>query len=143
VGQQTYFEDLQEGKELPALTDEITTQQLVWWAAASGDFYQIHYDKDYALGNNLPGVIVHGALKHAIIGRYLDELAGDKGFVREFRVSFRGMDQPGHEMSVKGTVTSKRQEDGKNLVDLEVWTESYEGKKTTPGTAVVELPSKG
>ena len=31
---------------------------------------------------------------------------------------------------------------GENLVDLEVWTEDAEGKKTTPGTAVVALPSK-
>ncbi len=139
---ETYFEDLEVGKELPPLVQHVTTQQLVFWAAGSGDFYQIHYDKDYALGNNLPGVIVHGALKHAIMGRYLDELAGPKGFVREFQVSFRGMDQPGHDMSVKGTVTGKRVEDGKHLVDLEIWTESYEGKKTTPGTAVVELPAR-
>jgi acyl dehydratase len=139
---QKYFEDLAEGQSLDPLVIPVTTQQLVFWAAASGDFYQIHYDKDYALGNNLPGVIVHGALKHAIMGRYLDELAGPGGFVHEFGCSFRGMDQPGNDLAIKATVTAKKQEDGKNLVELEVWTENPEGQKTSPGTAVVELPSR-
>ncbi len=35
----------------------------------------------------------------------------------------------------------KRQENGENLVDLEVWTEDPAGNKPTPGTATVELPS--
>ena len=140
---QTYYEDLSEGQELTPLVNKTTTQQLVFWAAASGDFYQIHYDKDYALGNNLPGVIVHGALKHAIMGRYLDEIAGPKGFVQEFKCSFRGMDEPGNDLIIKGSVTGKRQEGGKNLVDIEVWTENPDGQKTSPGSATVELPSKG
>lgn len=140
---QTYYENVEVGQELQPLVQHITTQQLVWWAAGSGDFYQIHYDKDFALGNGLPGVIVHGALKHAIMGRYLDELAGPGGLVQEFRVSYRGMDQPGNDLSVKAKVTGKRVEDGKNLVDVEIWTENPSGEVTSPGSAVVELPSRG
>jgi hypothetical protein len=47
------------------------------------------------------------------------------------------------EITVSGVVTAKRQEGGENLVDLDVWTQDAEGKKTTPGTATVALPSRG
>ena len=77
------------------------------------------------------------------MGRYLDEIAGPKGFVQEFKCSFRGMDEPGNDLIIKGSVTGKRQEGGKNLVDIEVWTENPDGQKTSPGSATVELPSKG
>ena len=65
---QVCFEDVQEGQEIPVLTEKCTSQRLVMWAAGSGDFYQIHYDKDFAQGNGLPDRITHGALKHALLG---------------------------------------------------------------------------
>ena len=42
-------------------------------------------------------------------------------------------------MVAKGVVTAKREEDGRKLVDIDVWTENAGGQKTTPGKAVVVL----
>ena len=56
-----HFEDIKEGMEIPTIKKNPTTQQLVKYAGASGDFYQIHYDMEYAKNNGLPGVILHGA----------------------------------------------------------------------------------
>ena len=53
------------GAEVPALVKHPTTMQLVKWAGASGDYLQIHYDKDFAQSQGLPGVIVHGWLAGA------------------------------------------------------------------------------
>ena len=52
------------------------------------------------------------------------------------------MDYPGQEMTCKGVVTAKRQENGENLVDLDIWTQNPQGQKTTPGTATVALPDR-
>jgi hypothetical protein len=52
------------------------------------------------------------------------------------------MDMIAKDVICKGVIKAKRQEDGANLVDLEVWTEDPDGNKTTPGTATVELPSR-
>jgi len=139
---QTYFEDVAEGQEIPRVTLNCTSQQLVYWAAGSGDYYQIHYDKDFAQKTGLPDRIVHGALKHALLGRLLHEWVGD-GKVKRVACQYRGMDAVDKDVTARGTISGKRQEDGKNLVDLEVWTEDPDGNKTTPGTAMVELPSKG
>ena len=139
---QTYFEDVAAGQEIE-LKLVPSTQQLVQWAAGSGDFYQIHYDTDFAKSTGLSGIIVHGALKHALLGRMLHEWAGHEGRIKKWGVSYRGMDYPGQEMTCKGVVTGKRQEGGEYLVDLDIWTANPQGQKTTPGTAIVALPSRG
>ncbi|HEY8489585.1 MAG TPA: MaoC/PaaZ C-terminal domain-containing protein [Dehalococcoidia bacterium] len=140
---QVYFEDVQVGDEIPALKKNCSTQQLVLWAAASGDFYQIHYDQDFAKSTGLPGIIVHGALKNAFLGQLLHEWVGRKGRIIQFGCSYRGMDYPNQDIHCRGVVKAKRQENGQNLVELEIWTENPEGQKTTPGSAVVALPSRG
>jgi len=143
MSEQVFWEDVEVGMEIPALVKKPTSQQLVRWAGASGDFYQIHYDKDFALGNNLPGIIVHGALKSAWLGQLVGDWVGLKGRVKSFGCSYRGMDVPGDTLTLKGTVTGKRAEGGDHLVDLDIWMENGKGDKTTPGQAVVVLPSRG
>lgn len=140
--QQVYFEDVTVGQEI-ALTLVPSTQQLVLWAAGSGDFYQIHYDTDFAKSTGLSGIIVHGALKHALLGRMLHEWIGYGGTIKKWGVSYRGMDYPGQELACKGVVTAKRQEGGEHLVDLDIWTQNPQGQRTTPGTATVALPARG
>ncbi len=143
MANQVYFEDVNVGDEIPKLVKNCTTQQLVMWAAGSGDMYQIHYDKDIAAGNGLPGVIVHGALKNAFLGQMLHDWIGDDGQIKKYNCQYRGMDVPGQDMICRGVITAKRQEDGKNLVDLDIWSEKPDGEKTTPGKATVILPSRG
>lgn len=142
MAEQVYFEDIEVGAEIPQLKKNCSTQQLVMWAAGSGDFYQIHYDKDFAQKTGLPGLIVHGALKNAFLGQLLHDWAGEQGQVRKFGCAYRGMDDPNQDILCRGVVTKKYQDGGKNLVELDVWTEKPDGKKTSPGTALVALPSK-
>jgi acyl dehydratase len=142
MAKQFYFEDVEVGSEVPTLEKDPTTQQLVKYAGASGDFYQIHYDKDFALKNNLPGVILHGALKNAFLGQLMTNFAGDGGWLRKLSVQYRGMDQPGSKVLCKGRVIKKYVEKGDHLVDCEIWLENAKGEKTTPGSATVMLPSR-
>ena len=141
--EQIYFEDVSVGDAIAELKKTPSTQQLVQWAAGSGDYYQIHYDTAFAQKTGLDGVIVHGALKHAWLGDLLHRLAAPGGRVRRVACSYRGMDVPDQTYRLRGTVTGKSEEDGRRLVELEIWGENADGQKTTPGTGVVELPSRG
>jgi len=143
MADQIYFEDLNEGDSIPELKKNPSTQQLVQWAAGSGDFYQIHYDKDFAQNTGLQGIIVHGALKHAFLGDLLHRVAGPEGRVKRVTCSYRGMDVPAEEYTLRGTVTRKYQEGTKNFIEVEIWGENEKGQKTTPGTGTVTLPSRG
>ncbi len=123
------------GQELPELVKHPTTRQLVQYAGAQGDFYEIHYDQEYARSVALPGVILHGLLKAAFLGQLITDWLGDEGTLKAFAVSYRGIDMPGRPYRCRGKVT--RVEDGE--VELEVWGEDEQGKRTTVGTATVQL----
>ena len=142
MGEQVYFEDVNEGQEIGPLAITPDRQQLVKFAAGSGDFNPLHFETAFAKNMGLPETIVHGRFKYALVGRFLSEWAGYKGRVKKFGVTYRGMDMPKHEITVRGSVAKKYQADGENVVELDVWTENAEGKKTTPGTAIVALPSR-
>jgi len=139
---QLYFEDIEVGTDVPPLEKMSTTQQLVKYAGASGDFYQIHYDKDFALANGLPGVILHGALKNAFLAQLITDWIGEAGVLKKLACQYRGMDMAGETVTCKGKVTNKYQKDGFCYVECEIWTENPRGEKTTPGFAVVVLPSR-
>jgi len=143
MAKQVYYEDVEEGKEIPQLVKNPTTQQLVKWAGASGDYYQIHYDKDFAQAAGLSGVIVHGRLKSSFLGQLMSDWVGEEGWVKKISVQHRGMDFPGEQLTCKGTVTKKYIQDGEHIVELEIWTENPRGEKTAPATATVALPSRG
>lgn len=142
MAKQIYWEDVEAGSEVPPLEKDPTTQQLVKYAGASGDFYQIHYDKDFALKNNLPGVILHGALKNAFLGQLMTDFAGPEGWVRKLSVQYRGMDQPGSKVVCKGKVAKKYSQGADHMVDCELWLETAKGDKTTLGAATIILPAR-
>jgi len=133
------WDEVSEGMEIPQLKKNCSTQQLVQWAAASGDFYQIHYDLPFAQGTALDGLIVHGALKHAFLGQLVHDWIGNSGRIKRFGCSYRGMDSPNEDIVCGGKVVRKYQDNGERLVDLELWTRNPQGKNTTPGTATVRL----
>lgn len=142
MAKQLYYEDVEEGMEIPPLVKNPSTQQLVKWAGGSGDYYPIHYDKDFALSAGLPGVIVHGRLKASFLTQLLTDWIGDEGTVKKASVQYRGMDFPGEQMTCKGRVTKKYVQDGEHIVECEIRTENPRGEKTTPGNATVILPSR-
>ena len=145
MAEQIYFEDVKEGQELEPIKIAPDKQQLVKFAAGSGDFNPLHFDENFPMLKpmGLSENIVHGRFKYAQVGRLVFAFAGYKGRVKKFGVSYRGMDMLNKEIIAKGVVTAKRQENGENVVELDVWTENGDGQKTTPGTAVVSLPLRG
>ena len=125
------------GDEIPELVKHPTTRQLVQYAGAQGDFYEIHYDQDFARGVGLPGVILHGLLKAAFLGQLVTDWLGDEGDLKTFEVSYRGIDVPAKPYRCRGKITKVEG----FAAELEVWGEDERGSRTTVGTATVELGS--
>jgi acyl dehydratase len=131
--------ELRPGLELPERVEHPTTRQLVQYAGASGDFYEIHYDQEFARAMGLPGVILHGLLKAAFLARLVTSWAGDRARLRTLEVSYRGLDFPGHPLRCRGVVRSV----GGRVVELELWTEDPQGRRTTLGSASLEFQEPG
>jgi len=141
--EQLYYEDIVVGSEIPPLVKQPTTRQLVMWAGASGDYYQIHYDKDFAQSRGLPGVIVHGQLVCGFLGQLMTDWIGEQGNLRKLTCSYRGMNFPGEALTCKGKVTKKYVEDGEHYVECNIWVENEKAEKTVSGIAIVVLPARG
>ena len=143
MAEQVYYEDVMEGSEIPSLAKEPTTRQLVKWAGTSGDYYQIHYDKDFAQSRGLPGVIVHGQLVAGFLGQLMTDWIGEQGSLRKLTCSYRGMNFPGEAITCRGKITRKYIEDGEHYIECNVWAESARGEKTVTGKAIVVIPARG
>lgn len=131
------WDTITEGMELPTLTRTPNVTQLVKYAAGSGDFNPLHHDYAFFQAKQIGSIIVHGRFKYALLGELVSNWLGHHGRIQKISCQYRGMDLPDQPIVCKGTVTRKWEENGARLVQLSIWTENAEGKKTTPGEAVV------
>ena len=104
----------QEGDAIPELKKNCSTQQLVQWAAGSGDFYQIHYDPDFARGTGLDGHHRPRRAQERVPRPAAARLDRATAASSEFGCQYRGMDYPNQEIICRGVVTRKYEEDGKS-----------------------------
>lgn len=131
------FEDIKEGDLLPELRKKPTLQTLVKYSAGSGDFNPLHHDYNFPQAKQIGSIIVHGRFKYASLGELVSNWVGHAGRIRKLSCQYRGMDLPDKEFVCRGVVKKKSEDGGKKVVDLEIWAENAEGKKTTPGAATV------
>ena len=139
---QRYVEEVAVGTALePVRFGPISTKDLVKWAAAADDYHEIHYDKDYALAQGLPNVVVHGPLKLGLMGRLLMGFVGAQGWLQRFNCRYGALDVPGTTLEVGATVTAVRPESGE--VELAITVVNELGTATASGSATVRLPRRG
>ena len=137
-----YYEEITEGMALPTLRKHPTTKQLVKWAGVSEDFFEIHYDKDYALSQGLPSVIVQGDLTCAFLSQLLTDWIGEKGTIRKMKTSNRQIVLPNEDLICEGRVVKKYSEGTENFIECEIWARNTKGEKCTVGNVIITLPSK-
>ena len=142
MAKQVYYEDVIVGSEIPPLVKEPTTRQLVMWAGASGDYYPIHYDKDFAQSKGLTGVIVHGQLVASFLGQLITDWIGEQGSLRKLTCNYRGMNFPGEAIICQGKVSKKYIENGEHFIECNIWAENVKGEKTVTGKATVIIPAR-
>jgi len=141
--QPLYYDDVQVGDTLPALVKNPTTRQLVRYAGASGDYYEIHYDHHFAMQSGLKdGVIVHGLLTAGWLAQLLTDWLPSPLALKKFGVSYRSMARPGDTITCTGTIVNKYEKDGLHLLDCDIAAENQHGEKCAIGNATVALPRR-
>ncbi len=109
--------------ELVPQVFRVTRADLVRYAGASGDFNPIHWSDRVATGVGLPGVIAHGMLTMALVGRAVTVwVGGDPGAIVDYQVRFTRPvvipdDDDGAELVVSASVRSV---DGEGLAQLDL-----------------------
>jgi hydroxyacyl-ACP dehydratase HTD2-like protein with hotdog domain len=139
---QLFFDDVAPGDELPELTVTVDETQMFFFSAATYNGHRIHYDKDWARDKEgYDDVLVQGPLQAALLARAITDWIGGRGRLVEYSVQNRGVAFPGQPLTFGGTVTGKRVDAGRGLVDLDI-AGRRESDILMPGTATVELPRR-
>jgi acyl dehydratase len=137
-----YFDDVNVGDAIPALTTEpITETQLVRYAGASGDFNPIHTVHQVAEQAGLGGVIAHGMFVMGLVGRAISDWVGVAP-LRQFGVRFLGVTKPGQVITVTGQVVEKMEVEGEHRLRCEISAVDQEGQQKVKGSLVVALSTR-
>jgi acyl dehydratase len=144
-GQQRYWEDVNEGDEIPEIQYPLTIQRMVMAAGANRDFNPIHHNSAAAQRGGAPDMYAMNFFHNGMWERAVREFIGLDGSIRRigpFRM--RIFSTVGDTVVVRGKVTRKFHEAGTSLVELEVQSllASNENISVGPGPVLVTLPSR-
>ncbi|HEV3112327.1 MAG TPA: hypothetical protein VGY99_17715 [Candidatus Binataceae bacterium] len=138
-----YFDDIKVGDQIPAWSRKTDFMSWNRYAAVNDEFIYIHMDDEAGrAGGNEQGAFGMGNLRFAYILNALRDWLGDETEIRELQCEFRAINQKNDVLTVTGTVTEKRVEEGENRVYLDVNVINQTGAKTCPGHAIVVLPNR-
>jgi len=131
------------GVVLPPADHETSTVQVFRYSAATWNTHRIHYDKDYALAEGYPGVLVQSHLHGAFLTKYCTDLAGEEGRLLELGLRVRRFAVAGEVLTVTARVASVESAGaGRAEVALELTeTRGSDGETCATGTARIEIPA--
>ena len=173
-GEPLFWEDVQEGAELPAMVKgPLRITDVILWHAGFGQAFpthafglarrtrrespglytkntmnvwdivqRMHWDPDWAHRVGAAACYDYGALRETFIAQALGNWAGDDSWLWKLDVQHRRFNYVGDTTWVRGRVVGKDRRGPHRQVSLEVWCENQRGEVTSPGTAVVLLPSR-
>jgi len=139
--EQRYWDDVEEGADVPAVAFPLSVYRLVVEAGANRDFNSIHHNSEYARASGAPEMYANTGFLLGMWERMVREFIGLGGGIRRiagFRM--RRFNTVGGTVVVRGRVKSKRREAGEALVELEVWSELAGETTVGPGIVTVALP---
>ncbi|OFB36628.1 acyl dehydratase [Mycolicibacterium sp. (ex Dasyatis americana)] len=103
---------------------------------------RLHWEPARARELGLPNSYDYGGLRETWLTHLITDWMGDDAWLWKLRCEHRKFNYIGDLTWVRGEVADKRAVDGRNEVHLRVWCENQRGETTTPGTAVVLLPTR-
>lgn len=134
------YEEVNEDDVFMFEKPPVTTQQLVMYAGASGDYNRMHYDHHFAVEAGLGGVIAHGMLVMGFLSQSVTFWGKKGAFVKEVQSRFVSPVRPGDIVAFDGRVVGKEEVNGECLCKLEV--EGIANDRTVIlGSATIRLPS--
>jgi len=116
----TTWDSVEESQQLPELVFPVTDTTLAKDVAGTRDIYPIHHDREFAKANGARDIFLNTMWYQGLLGRFATDWGGPESFPRKLGFDMRGTNCPGDTLTVRGTVTRKYEDDGMELVDLDV-----------------------
>jgi acyl dehydratase len=134
-----YFEDVEEGDELPPIDMLLTKDFVRRYARTAGMDFPRFTDDEGARKEGLPGMIAPGVLSMGLLARLISEW-NPAAQITRIGTTFRSPVLPDCSIHLFGFVTQK--DDEQHTAECDIWMENDDGERWVIGTAAVTLPTK-
>jgi acyl dehydratase len=131
--------DVKVGDQLPVFQRATGFHNWNRYAAVNDEFVPIHMDDDAGRAAGYPSAFGMGNLQWAYLHDLLRNWLGDDGHILALGCQFRAANIKGQTVTAHGVVRAVRDEGGRRVADLDIWTEDQHGAKLAPGTATVAV----
>jgi len=126
--------EVEVGDVLPELAIEMTSTLIIAGALASNDYTPVHHDKQAAVAQGLPDVIMNVLTTNGWVSRYVTDWAGPNAVIKKLGVKLGAPNVPGDTMKLTGKVLQKDEE--QSVVDIEVVGKNSWGAHATASVSV-------
>lgn len=144
---QRYWDDVEEGSELPRVDDEITYRRVIMNPATTWDYFPGHHDPEYARAQAQPTIYVNTMHFLGFVDRLATGWGGPGSFIARRKISMQRSIYAGDTMVGEGRVVRRYTDDTgprvRHLVDLELTVKNQRGELCCPATVTLELPALG
>ena len=134
-----YFEDIEEGDELPPIDLLLTKDFVRKYAKTVGMDFPRFTDDEGARKEGLPGMIAPGVLSMGLMARLISEW-NQAAQITRIGTTFRSPVVPDCTIHLLGFVTQKDAE--RHIAECDIWMENDDEERWAIGTATVLLPTK-
>ncbi len=134
-----YFEEIEEGDELPPIDMNLTKDFVRRYAKAANMDFPRFTDDEGAKKEGLPGLIAPGVLSMGLLARLISEW-NHAALIKRIGTTFRSLVLPDCNIHLFGFVTQKNEAD--HTAECDIWMENDDGERWAIGTATVTLPVK-
>jgi len=90
-----------------------------------------------------PGVYDYGPERCSWLTHHITNWMGDDGFLVQAKCKIRRHNPEADMLFIDGTVTNKRVDDGRHLVEIEQQAQNQDGELSVVGSATLQLPARG
>lgn len=129
-----------EGDEVSSLEFPISMRTLMIDVAGTRDLYPIHHDREFAKDNGARDIFVNTMFYEGLFGRIATDWAGPEAFLRKLRFSMKRPNCLGDTIVSRGWVSRKYEDEGSQLLDLEIHLDNQLGPDATTANITIELP---
>lgn len=137
-----FFEDFAEGQEMPPVTKgPMTAGHQVRWAGACDNYAsEFHHDAATARAQGLPGLLLSGPFMASYMLTEVTNWLGSRARVTSFWDRNSATTQPGDLACIQAKVKRAWVDGGRGQVEIDCQIVNQDGKVTTPGGVVAQLP---
>jgi acyl dehydratase len=134
-----YFEDIEEGDELPGIDMFLSKDQVRQYARTANMYVPRFTDDEGARAEGLPGMIAPGVMSMGLLVRMISDW-NRAALIQRIGTTFRSPVLPDRNVHLRGAVTQKNEAD--HTVECDIWIENDDGERWVIGTATVVVPTQ-